>query len=74
MTVQYLDLVDYLAIAETITGLDEAILLKVVNLGHAHFALHASSSSPPTALSRSSNAGITPARVQENAEVILQGT
>ena len=43
MTVEYLDLVDYVGIAAEITGLDEAIVLKVANLDLADSALHAPS-------------------------------
>lgn len=41
MTIEYLDLADYIAIAEEITGLAEAIVIKVANLGLADSALHA---------------------------------
>jgi len=43
VSVQYLDLADYLAIAEAITGLDDATLVKVANLDLANSALHAPS-------------------------------
>lgn len=41
MTVEYPDLVDYLAIAAEVTGLDEATVLRVVDVGLADSALHA---------------------------------
>jgi death-on-curing protein len=41
VTVYYLDLADYLTIAEEITGLDDATLMKVANLDLADSALHA---------------------------------
>ena len=41
MTVRYVDLVDYVAIAAEITGLDVAIVLKIANLDLADSALHA---------------------------------
>lgn len=41
MTVRYIDLVDYLAIAAEVTGLDVATVMKVTNLDLADSALHA---------------------------------
>lgn len=41
MTIDYLDLADYVAIAAEVTGLDETIVLKVANLDLADSALHA---------------------------------
>jgi death-on-curing protein len=41
VTVYYLDLADYLLIAEEITGLPDATLVKVANLDLADSALHA---------------------------------
>ncbi len=41
MTIEYLDLADYLAIAAAVTGLDAATLLKVTSLDLADSALHA---------------------------------
>ena len=41
MTVEYLDLADYLAIAAEVTGLDVDTLLRVSRLGLAESALHA---------------------------------
>ena len=41
MTVEYLDLADYLAIAAEVTGLDADTLLRVTKLGLADSALHA---------------------------------
>ena len=41
MTVDYLDLTDYLAIATEVTGLDLDTILKVTNLNLADSALHA---------------------------------
>jgi death-on-curing protein len=43
VSVQYLDLADYLAIAGAITGLDVATLMTVANLDLADSALHAPS-------------------------------
>lgn len=43
MTVEYLDLADYLAIAAEVTGLDIDTLIKVTNLDLADSALHAPS-------------------------------
>ena len=43
MTVEYLDLVDYLAIAAEVTGLDEATVARVAGLSLADSALHAPS-------------------------------
>ena len=41
MTVEYLDLADYLAIAAEVTGLDVTTITKVTNLNLADSALHA---------------------------------
>lgn len=41
MTVEYLDLTDYLAIAAEVTGLDEETVVRVTNIGLADSALHA---------------------------------
>ena len=41
--VEYLDLTDYVGIAADITGLDEAIVVKIANLDLADSALHAPS-------------------------------
>ena len=41
MSVRYLDLVDYVAIAAEVTGLDTRTLTKVTDLGLADSALHA---------------------------------
>ena len=41
MTIRYVDLVDYLAIAAEVTGLDAATVMKVTNLDLADSALHA---------------------------------
>ena len=41
MTIEYLDLTDYLAIAEAITGLDVTTIVKVTDLNLADSALHA---------------------------------
>ena len=41
MTVEYLDLADYVAIAAEVTGLDVATVMKVANLDLADSALHA---------------------------------
>lgn len=41
MSVRYLDLVDYAAIATEVTGLDADTLTKVADLGLADSALHA---------------------------------
>ena len=41
MTVDYLDLTDYLAIATEVTGLDLETILKITNLNLADSALHA---------------------------------
>ena len=41
MTVRYLDLTDYVAIAEEATGLDGTTVLRVANLDLADSALHA---------------------------------
>jgi hypothetical protein len=41
--VEYVDLVDYLAIAAEVTGLDITVLSRVAKLNHADSALHAPS-------------------------------
>lgn len=41
MSVEYLDLADYVGIASEITGLDEGMVVKVANLDLADSALHA---------------------------------
>ncbi len=41
MTVEYLDLADYVAIAAEVTGLDMNTVMKVTNLDLADSALHA---------------------------------
>lgn len=41
MTVEYLDLADYVAIAAEVTGLDLDVVMKVANLDLADSALHA---------------------------------
>ena len=41
MTVEYLDLADYVAIAAEVTGLDAATVMKAANLDLADSALHA---------------------------------
>lgn len=41
MTVEYLDLADYVAIAAEVTGLDAVTVMKVANLDLADSALHA---------------------------------
>lgn len=41
MTIEYLDLADYVAIAAAVTGLEVATLLKVTSLDLADSALHA---------------------------------
>ena len=41
MTVEYLDLADYVAIAAEVTGLDAATIMKAANLNLADSALHA---------------------------------
>ena len=41
MTVEYLDLVDYLAIAAEVTGLDETSVIRITDIGLADSALHA---------------------------------
>ena len=43
MSVEYLDLADYVGIAAEITGLDETIVVKIANLDLADSALHAPS-------------------------------
>lgn len=43
MSVEYLDLADYVGIAAEITGLDEAIVVKIASLDLADPALHAHS-------------------------------
>jgi death on curing protein len=45
VTVEYLDLADYLAIAAEITGLDEVTLEKVTRVSLADSALHAPAAS-----------------------------
>lgn len=45
MTVEYLDLADYLAIAEAVTGMDIATLIRVTKLDLARSALHAPAAS-----------------------------
>ena len=41
MTIEYLDLADYVAVAAVVTGLDIATLMKVTSLGLVDSALHA---------------------------------
>jgi len=41
VTLRYVDLVDYVAIAAEVTGLDVATVLKIANLDLADSALHA---------------------------------
>jgi len=41
VTIRYVDLVDYVAIAAEVTGLDVATVLKIANLDLADSALHA---------------------------------
>lgn len=41
MTIEYLDLADYVGIACEVTGLDEVMVVKVADLGLADSALHA---------------------------------
>ncbi len=41
MTIEYLDLADYVAVAAAVTGLEIAMLMKVTSLGLADSALHA---------------------------------
>ena len=41
MTVEYLDLADYIAISAAVTGLDVETVMKVANLDLADSALHA---------------------------------
>ena len=41
MTIEYVDLADYVAIAATVTGLDVSTLMKVTSLDLADSALHA---------------------------------
>jgi death-on-curing protein len=43
VSVEYLDLADFIAIAAAITGLDEDTVVKVADLGLADSALHAPS-------------------------------
>lgn len=43
MTVEYLDLADYLVIVAEVTGLDDGTVIKVANLDLADSALHAPS-------------------------------
>jgi death-on-curing protein len=45
VTIEYLDLADYVAIAASVTGLDVATLMKVTSLGLADSALHAPAAS-----------------------------
>jgi death on curing protein len=45
VTIEYLDLADYVAIAAEITGLDDAMVMKVANLNLADSALHAPAAS-----------------------------
>lgn len=40
MTIEYLDLADYVAVAAAVTGLEIAMLMKVTSLGLADSALH----------------------------------
>ena len=51
MTVEYLDLANYLAIAAAVTGLDVATLMKVTSLDLADSALHAPPAGSTTATS-----------------------
>jgi hypothetical protein len=44
VTVEYLDLADYVAIGAEVTGLDAATVMKVANLDLADSALHAPAS------------------------------
>lgn len=39
MTVEYLDLADYIGIASEVTGLDEAVIVRIADLGLADSAL-----------------------------------
>lgn len=41
MSVEYLDLADYIGVASEITGLDETMVIKIANLDLADSALHA---------------------------------
>lgn len=41
MTVEYVDLADYVGIAAEVTGLEEAVIVKIANLDLADSALHA---------------------------------
>ena len=43
MSVEYLDLADFIAISAAVTGLDETTIVKVADLGLADSALHAPS-------------------------------
>lgn len=43
MTIEYLDLADFITIAEAVTGLDTVTLLRVTRLDLADSALHAAS-------------------------------
>ncbi len=43
MIVEYLDLADYVGIAAGVTGLNEAVVLRIANLDLADSALHAPS-------------------------------
>ncbi len=45
MSVEYLDLADFIAISAAVTGLDEDTIVKVADLGLADSALHAPSAS-----------------------------
>lgn len=45
MSVEYLDLADYIVIAAEITGSDDVTVMKVANLNLADSALHAPSAS-----------------------------
>ena len=45
MSVEYLDLADFVAISAAVTGLDEDTIVKVADLGLADSALHAPSAS-----------------------------
>ena len=41
MTIQYLDLADYITIATAVTGLDHSTVIKIADLDMADSALHA---------------------------------
>ena len=45
MSIEYLDLADFIAISAAVTGLDEDTIVKVADLGLADSALHAPSAS-----------------------------